>query len=41
MAAGKTVALAVSVAVAALTVPVLAQTGGPFPEDQIQKGAGI
>lgn len=41
MAAGKTVALGVSVAVAALTVPVLAQTGGPFPEEQIQKGAGI
>lgn len=41
MAAGKTVALAVSVAAAAFTVSVLAQTGGPFPKEQIQKGAGI
>ena len=31
----------VSVAVAALTVPVLAQTGGPFPEEQVRKGAEI
>jgi len=31
----------VSVAVAALTVPVLAQTEGPFPEEQVRKGAEI
>jgi len=41
MTAGKAVALAVSVAVAALTVPVLAQMSGPFPEEQIQKGSAI
>jgi mono/diheme cytochrome c family protein len=41
MTGGKAVVLAVSVAVAALAGPVLAQTGGPFPEEQIQKGAGI
>ena len=41
MAAGRTAALAVSVAAAALTIPVLAQTGGPFPEEQVRKGAEI
>ena len=41
MTGGTAVVLAVSVAVAALTVPVLAQTGGPFPEEQVRKGAEI
>ena len=41
MPGGKAVVLAVSVAVAALTVPVLAQTGGPFPEEQVRIGAEI
>ena len=41
MPGGKAVVLAVSAAVAVLAVPVLAQTGGPIPEEQIQKGAGI
>ena len=41
MVAGRAAALAVSVAVAALTVPVLAQMGGPFPDEQVRKGAAI
>jgi len=41
MTGGTAVVLAVSVAVAALTVPVLAQTAGPFPEEQVRKGAEI
>ena len=41
MTGGTAVVLAVSVAVAALTVPVLAQTEGPFPEEQVRKGAEI
>ena len=41
MTGARAVVLAVSVAVAALTVPVLAQTGGPFPEEQVRSGAAI
>ena len=41
MTGGKAVELAVSVAVAALSVPVLAQTGEPFPEEQVRIGAAI
>jgi len=41
MVACRAAALAVSVAVAALTVPVLAQTDGPFPEERVRIGAEI
>ncbi len=41
MTGGRAVALAVSVAVATLTFPVLAQTDGPFPEEQVRIGAAI
>jgi mono/diheme cytochrome c family protein len=41
MPGGKAVVLAVSTAVAALTVPVLAQTDGPFPEERVRIGAEI
>ena len=41
MTGGTAVVLAVSVAVAALTVPVLAQTDGPFPEERVRIGAEI
>jgi len=41
MVAGRAAALAVGVAVAALTVPVLAQTDGPFPEERVRIGAEI
>ena len=41
MTGGPAAVLAASVAVAALTLPVLAQTGGPFSEEQVRKGAEI
>jgi len=41
MTGGTAVVLAASIAVAALTVPVLAQTGGPFTEEQVRIGAEI
>jgi mono/diheme cytochrome c family protein len=41
MAVGRKAALAVSVALATLTVSVLAQTGGAFPEEQVRIGAEI
>jgi len=41
MTAGKAVALAVSVALAALTVPVLSQNSAQFSEDQVKKGLAI
>lgn len=41
MTSGTAFVLAVSAAVAALTVPVLAQVSGPFPEEQIQRGSSI
>ena len=37
----KAAGLAVSVAMAALVIPVLGQVAGQFPADQVQKGAGI
>lgn len=41
MTGGTAAGLAVSVVVAVLTAPALAQTGGPFPEEQVRKGAEI
>jgi mono/diheme cytochrome c family protein len=41
MTDGKVVALAVSVALAALAVPVLGQDGEQFPEEQIKKGSAV
>ena len=37
----KAAGLAVSVAMAALAVPLLAQTDGQFPEEQVRKGSAI
>jgi mono/diheme cytochrome c family protein len=41
MTSGKAAALAVSVALAALTVPVLGQISEQFPTDQVKRGADI